>query len=95
MPVTQTPLRAAALLVAVLVFCAHPVGAQQNLPKGYVSLFADYFPNKGDTIELRARAFAEQTYEPAPPLTIKVSGFAEGLLARRPHEAGAESGALQ
>ena len=67
--------------------------AAQNLPKGDVSLFTDYFPNRSDAIELRARAFAEQTLEPARPLTIKLSGFAEGLLARRPGAPG--TGSLQ
>jgi hypothetical protein len=85
--------RKAASLIVLVLFSAHPALAQQNLPRGYVSLFTDYFPNKSDTVELRARAFAEQTFEPAPPVAITLSGFAEGLLARRPQEAG--PGSLQ
>ena len=59
----------------------------QTLPKGYLSLFTDYFPNQRDTIELRARLFVEQKIEPTPRLVVNLSGFAEGLLARRPDPA--------
>ena len=45
-------------------------------------------PVSGDTIELRARLFVEEKIEPTPRLVINLSGFAEGLLARRPDLAG-------
>ncbi len=72
-----------AVLVALLLISSHSAAAQ-TLPKGYLSLFGDYFPNRDDTVELRSRVFAEQTFEATPNLLVKVSGFAEGLLSRRP-----------
>ena len=59
-----------------------PVSAQ-GVPTGYVSLFGDYFPNRSDTAELRARLFAEEIFDPSPKVTITASGFVEGLLSRR------------
>jgi hypothetical protein len=73
----------ACLLVSVLLTGACPAYAQ-GFPNGYVSLFADYFPNKDDTAELRARVFVEETFDPTPKVLINASAFAEGLLARRP-----------
>ena len=64
----------------------------QPRPTGHVSLFADYFPNRGDTIETRARVFAEEKLEISPQFRITASGFVEGLLAQRP-AAAALSGA--
>jgi hypothetical protein len=79
------------VLLAVLLvsICGVRAVCAQPLPKGYLSLFTDYFPNQRDTIELRARLFVEETIEPTPRLEINLSGFAEGLLARRPHPAAA------
>jgi hypothetical protein len=57
--------------------------ASAQTPTGYVSLFGDYFPNRQDTTELRARLFVEEKVEPSPRLVLTVSGFAEGLLSRR------------
>ncbi len=57
-------------------------GAQT--PTGSVSLFGDYFPNQRDAAELRARLFVEEKVEPSPRLRLTISGFAEGLLSRRP-----------
>ena len=48
-----------------------------------MSLFGDYFPNRQDTTELRARLFVEEKVEPSPRVVLTVSGFAEGLLSRR------------
>ena len=61
---------------------AAPLFAQS--PTGNVSVTADFFPNRANTGELRARVFAEQVFDPTPRLLITASGFAEGLLARRP-----------
>ena len=41
-------------------------GDARRLPTGYVSLFGDYFPNRQDTTELRARLFVEEKLEPSP-----------------------------
>jgi hypothetical protein len=80
--------RAIALVTLLLLSSAQPSVAQ-HLPKGYVSLFGDYFPNHADTFELRARLFAEETLDPSPRVLINASGFVEGLLARRPNTGGA------
>ena len=55
----------------------------QPAPTGYVSVFGDYFPNHSDATELRTRLFVEEKLEPSPTVRVTVSGFAEGLLARR------------
>lgn len=70
---------------------AKPAAAQW-VPRGYLSLFADYLPNKRDTAELRARVFLEEAFDPSPRVLIEASGYADGLLARRPSEAGGLSG---
>jgi hypothetical protein len=59
-----------------------PLSAQA--PTGNVSVTSDFFPNRGNTAELRTRVFAEQVFDPTPRLLITASGSAEGLLARRP-----------
>jgi hypothetical protein len=53
-------------------------------PRGDVTVMSDFLPNQNDTSELRARIAAEQVFDPSPTVLIKVSGFVEGLLARRP-----------
>jgi len=72
--------------LALAAVDVRPVQAQS--PTGSVSLFADYFPNQLDTTELRARLFAEEKVEkqvgPSRRIRLTVSGFAEGLLSRRP-----------
>ena len=74
--------RRAWIALALLLVCA--AGAQaQPRPKGYVSLFADYFPNRQDAVELRARVFVEERIEPSKRIAIDLSGFVEGLVARR------------
>lgn len=70
-------LATAAWLVAVNAAAQAPVS-------GDVSVFADVFPNRGNTVESRARVFAEEVLNPTPKVVIRLSGFAEGLLARRP-----------
>lgn len=73
----------------VIVATAMILGGAQSLraqpaPSGSVTVTSDFFPNRGNTGELRARLFARKVLDPAPGLLISVSGFAEGLLARRP-----------
>lgn len=74
---------AAALLVPV-AFLAWPSPAHAQNPTGYVSVFADYFPNREKAAEVRARVFAEQVFDRSPRLVIIAAASAEGLLARRP-----------
>ena len=73
----------AAAAVTLIAAAAWPAGAQPR-PTGHVSTFVDYMPNRDDTLELRARVFAEQKLEPSQQLRFTLSGYAEGLLARRP-----------
>ncbi len=76
-------LRVGAVIVAAGVLAvAAPLLAQS--PTGTVSVTTDFFPNRGDTGELRTRLFAEQVFDPTPRLLLTASGVAEGLLARRP-----------
>jgi predicted RND superfamily exporter protein len=76
---------AAAVIVAAVLTAAGVADAQTFArPRGNVSLFGDWFPNRSDTTELRARLFAEETITPADQMRITVSGFVEGLAARRP-----------
>jgi hypothetical protein len=55
-----------------------------SAPSGFVSLFFDYFPNRDQTVELRPRLFLEEQIEPSSHIRLLLSGFAEGLVARRP-----------
>jgi len=73
------------LLVAasLAVGIAQPAAAQER-PTGYISTFVDFFPNRADAVELRARVFAEQKASPSDRVRLTLSGFAEGLVARRP-----------
>ena len=75
----------AASLVVVGLHLATPAPlVAQARPTGHVSLFVDYLPNRQDTIEWRSRLFVEEKIEPAPALRLTLSGFVEGLVARRP-----------
>jgi hypothetical protein len=56
----------------------------QPVPTGNLSAFLDFFPNRDNTVELRARLFVEEKIEPSPNVRLTLSGFAEGLVARRP-----------
>ncbi len=76
-------LRKRAWLAWAIVAMTATAAQAQNRPKGYLSLFTDYFPNQHDTVELRGRVFAAERLEPSKRLAIDLSGFAEGLLARR------------
>ena len=67
---------AALLLIAAI--------ARGQTPTGHVTMTADYLPNRSGTGEIRARVFAEEVLDPTPRLLLTLSGFAEGLLARRP-----------
>ena len=79
------PAAATAAVAVIVLGVAVPAGAQTvQRPTGHVSLFADWFPNRSDTTELRARILAEQQLEPADNVRLTVSAFAEGLLAQRP-----------
>jgi hypothetical protein len=76
---------AAAAVLAVMTSLPSDANAQTvDRPTGYLSLFVDYFPTRDDTGELRARAFAEQKLAASSNVRFTVSGFAEGLEARRP-----------
>jgi hypothetical protein len=70
-----------ALLAAV---CYGGIVLAQTPPSGDITVTSDLFPNRGNTGEFRARVFAEEVLDPTPKLLITLSGFAEGLLARRP-----------
>jgi hypothetical protein len=72
------------VLVALLLALVDARSVWAQTPTGYVSLFGDYFPNRQDTTELRSRLFVEEKVDPSPRLRLTVSGFAEGLLSRRP-----------
>jgi hypothetical protein len=71
-------------LAGLFVVLNASAGQAQPLPKGYLSLFSDYFPNQRDSVELRARLFVEERLEPSKRTVINLSGFAEGLVSRRP-----------
>jgi hypothetical protein len=71
------------LIVAMMVAVPIPA-ASQDRPTGYISTFVDFFPNRNDAVELRGRVFAEQKIAPADRVRFTLSGFVEGLVARRP-----------
>ncbi len=75
---------AVAAAVVGLVCALDSPAVAQPLPTGHISTFVDYLPNRSDSLELRARAFAEEKLQPSRRLTITASGFVEGLLAHRP-----------
>jgi predicted RND superfamily exporter protein len=67
-----------------IVLCVFSASAQaQATPTGNASTLVDYFPSREDSVEIRARLFAEEKITPSPRLTFTVSGFAEGLVGRR------------
>jgi hypothetical protein len=70
-------------LASLLVPCGDKALAQSR-PTGNVSAFLDFFPNREDIVELRARLFVEEKIEPSSSVRLTLSGFAEGLVARRP-----------
>ena len=77
--------RGGAVLMVAGFVCWPAVPAQaQPAPAGYVSLFTDYLPNRADTVEGRIRLYAEEKIDVSSRLRLTASGFAEGLLARRP-----------
>jgi hypothetical protein len=87
--------------LAVALIAAGAGGAvAQPAPTGYASVFGDYFPNRNDTTELRMRLFVEEKLEPSSTVRVTLSGFAEGLVAKRidvetagvarPHDANIE-----
>lgn len=80
---------AVATLVLIAGLGAASSAHAQTVPRptGSVSVMGDWFPSRGDTTEMRARLFAEQKVVPSERVTFTFSGFAEGLLARRPDPA--------
>jgi predicted RND superfamily exporter protein len=74
---------AAAVVVLALLVPGGAAAQTFERPTGNVSVLADGFPNR-DTSELRARIFVEEKAGPSAGLRFTFSGFAEGLLARRP-----------
>jgi hypothetical protein len=58
--------------------------AGQSAPSGSVSVTSDLFPNRSNTGELRARVYAEKVFQPTAAVVVTVSGFADGLVGRRP-----------
>jgi hypothetical protein len=76
------PIRALRIGLAMLVLSAN--ARAQTPVSGDVTTSADFLPNRSRAAELRARLFAESTLDPTPALRLTLSGFAEGLLARRP-----------
>jgi hypothetical protein len=71
----------AAAMAVVMLFAG--TARAQTPPSGDVTVTADTLPNRSSTAELRARIFAEEVLDPTPKLLITLSGFAEGLIARR------------
>jgi hypothetical protein len=78
------PAVAAAVMVALLGSSGLAAAQTFARPTGEISVFGDWFPNRSDTTELRARLFVEEKVMPSDRLRITVSGFVEGLAARRP-----------
>ena len=72
-----------ATAIVIVVLASAPAAAQER-PTGYISTFVDLFPDREEAVELRARVFAEQKAAPSDRVRLTLSGFAEGLLARRP-----------
>jgi predicted RND superfamily exporter protein len=83
--------RSRAALAGVVLLGVGVVPASAQAPTGYASLFADYLPDRSDTVEARIRLFAEQRLEPSTRVRITGSALAEGLLARRPVAAATAS----
>jgi hypothetical protein len=71
------------LVHALALLCLGAATAAAQSPTGHVSVFFDYLPNRSEAIELRSRLFLEERIEPADGVRLILSGFAEGLLARR------------
>ena len=82
--------RKPAWLAWAIVAMTATAAQAQTRPKGYLSLFTDYFPNQHDAVELRGRVFVQERLEPSKRLAVDLSGFAEGLLARRALPGSAE-----
>ena len=66
-------------------------GRAQSPVTGDVTVSADYLPNAGRAVELRTRLFAESSLNPTPGLVVNLSGFIEGLAARREASARRET----
>jgi hypothetical protein len=68
-------------LMAAATFAQQP--QPRDLLDGHVSIGADYLPNVGDTLEMRARLFVERKVDAGPNVRFSFSGWAEGLVADR------------
>jgi hypothetical protein len=84
-PIRPVPGVVRALACAML--WAAPVAAQSGLD-GHASVAVDYLPNAGSALEMRARVFAERSVRAGDRLTLRLSGFVEGLIADRGGTAG-------
>ncbi len=76
----------------ILLLLLIPTAASAQVTSGNVGVMGDYMPNRSDTAELRTRIFGQVEIDPTPHLLIIGSGYAEGLLARRPEGAPLEPG---
>jgi hypothetical protein len=83
---TRGSIPLSALLLAL------PSTASAQMPSGDVTVMSDFLPNRNDTAELRARLYAEEVLEPTSKLLITISGFADGLVGRRPVAPSFEAG---
>jgi hypothetical protein len=72
------------LVVVVAIGSTAAAFAQPSSTSGSVTIAGDLFPNRDNTTELRARVFVEELLDPSPHIRMTLSGFAEGLVARRP-----------
>ena len=72
--------RSAAAAAVVALVALVPALAHAQAPTGHVSLQGDYFPNRSDTGEMRARAFVEQKLSLSDRVRFTFSGAADGLL---------------
>ena len=82
-------LRRGTLTVSVLILVVAPLSAQTTSTNGNMTIAGDLFPTRDNTAEVRSRIFVEELIDPAPKLRITLSGFAEGLVAKRQMRNGA------
>jgi hypothetical protein len=74
---------APAVIAASLMLQVAAPATAQTRPSGDVTAQPDVFPSRDNTAEIRGRFFVEDVIAPAPKLVFTMSGFAEGLFARR------------
>jgi hypothetical protein len=71
------------LMLMPLIVASASAQQQRDLVDGHASISADYLPDVGDTLEMRARLFVERQVDAGPNLRFSFSGWAEGLVADR------------